>query len=205
MKIAQMPLCLVLLTALPLAVAAKEPKAAKTAPHPSAEQQAMMEAWQKAGTPGEQHKQLAGMAGNWTTKQTMWMEPGAPPMVQSGTATGTLVLGGRHVRQDYKGEWMGQPFEGVGYTGYDNVTGKYYSSWMDSGSTGLFVSYGDYDPATRTYTFTGEMTDPAAGGAKIPVRQLVRIVDNDHHVFDMYETRGGKEMHAMQIEYARAK
>lgn len=202
MKIARMSLCLALLVALPSP--AKEPKAEK-APQLTAEQQAMMQAWEKAGQPGEQHRQLAGMVGEWTTKQTMWMDPQQPPMVQAGSATGTMVLGGRHVRQDYRGEFMGAPFEGLAYTGYDNVTGKYYSSWMDSGSTGLFVSYGDYDPATRSYTFTGEMADPSAGGAKIPVRQVIRVVDNDHHVFDMYETRGGKEAQTMKIEYTRKK
>lgn len=202
MKIAQMSLCLVLLAALP--AAAKEPQADK-APQLTAEQQAMMQAWEKAGQPGEQHRQLAGMVGEWTTKQTMWMDPSKPPMVQAGSATGTMVLGGRHVRQDYRGEFMGAPFEGLAYTGYDNVTGKYYSSWMDSGSTGVFVSHGDYDPATRTYTLTGEMNDPAAGGATIPVRQVIRVVDHDHHVYDMYETRGGKEVHAMKIEYTRKK
>lgn len=202
MKLARTSLCLVLLTALPLA--AKEPKAAKP-PQLSAEQQAMMQAWEKAGKPGEQHRQLAGMVGEWTTKQSMWMDPKSPPLVQTGSATSTMVLGDRHVRQDYRGQWMGQPFEGIGYTGYDNVTGKYYSSWMDSGSTGLFVSHGDYDPATRTYTFTGEMAEPGASGVKVPVRQVVRIVDNDHHVFDMYETRGGQEAHTMQIEYTRRK
>ncbi|GAA5068489.1 DUF1579 domain-containing protein [Lysobacter panacisoli] len=203
MNTLHVPLCaLALLVALPLA--AKEPKTAKP-PQLTAEQQAMMQAWENAGKPGEQHKQLAAMVGNWTTKQTMWMDPKTPPMVQSGSATNTLVLGGRHVRMDYHGQWMGQPFDGLGYTGYDNVTGKYYSSWMDSGSTGLFVSHGDYNPATHSYTFTGEMADPASGGAKIPVRQVVRIVDNDHHVFDMYETRGGKEAQTMKIEYTRAK
>ena len=202
MKIVQVSLLsLALLMALPLAAQDKSGKAPQLTP----EQQAMMQAWEKAAKPGEQHKQLAGMAGKWTTKQSMWMDPKSPPMVQAGTATNTLVLGGRHVRQDFKGEWMGQPFEGVGYSGYDNVTGKYYSTWMDSGSTGLYVSHGDYDPATKTYTYLGEMADPSANGAKIPVRQVVRVVDNDHHVFDMYETRDGKEARVMQIEYTRLK
>lgn len=202
MKIAQISLLmLALFAALP---SAAQDKAAK-APQLTAEQQAMMQAWEKASKPGEQHKQLAAMVGKWSTKQTMWMDPKTPPMTETGTATNTLVLGGRHLRQDFRSQWMGQPFEGVGFTGYDNVTGKYYSTWMDSGSTGLFVSHGDYDAATKTYTYTGEMADPASNGAMIPVRQVVRVFDNDHQVFEMYETRGGKEARTMQIEYARQK
>jgi hypothetical protein len=200
MKISQLSLCtLALLAALPLA--AKEPAAPKL----TAEQQAMMQAWEKASKPGQPHQQLATMAGQWNVKQTMWMDPKTPPMVQTGSATNTLALGGRHLRQDYRGQWMNQPFEGVGYTGYDNVTGKYYSSWVDSGSTGLFVAYGDYDAGTRTYTFRGEMADAAAGGAKVPIRDVLRIVDNDHHVFEMYETRDGKEARVMELDYTRQK
>ncbi|MFC3550630.1 DUF1579 domain-containing protein [Lysobacter cavernae] len=203
MKTVQVWLCaLALLVALPLA--AKEPKAAEP-PRMTAGQQAMMEAWEKASSPGAQHQQLAAMAGTWSVKQQMWMDPKSPPMVQTGSATTTAVFGGRHLRQDYRGEWMGKPFEGVGYTGYDNVTGKYYSSWMDSGSTGLFVAHGDYDSARKTYTFKGEMADAAQGGAKVPIRDVLRIVDDDHHTFEMYETRDGKEAKVMQLDYTRQK
>lgn len=199
MKISQISLLtLALLAALPLAA---QDKPAKLSP----EQQAMMQAWEAAAKPGEQHKQLAAMVGKWTTKQTMWMDPTAPPLTETGTATNTLVLGGRHIRQDFRSKWMDQPFEGVGFIGYDNVIGKYYSTWMDSGSTGIFVSHGDYDPATKTYTYLGEMADPASKGVKIPVRQVVRVVDNDHQVFEMFETRGGKEAKTMQIDYTRQK
>lgn len=190
---------LILAAALPLA--AQDPGAQ---PQMNAEQQAMMQAWEKAGKPGEQHKQLAMMAGSWTTKQTVWMDPKAPPMVETGTATNTMIFDGRQMRQEFHGNWMGQPFEGLGYSGYDNVTGKYFSTWTDNMSTGMFISYGDYDAATKTYNYTGEMNDPAAGGAKIPVREVWRIVDNDHQVFEMYETRDGKEAKTMMIEYTRS-
>jgi hypothetical protein len=41
------------------------------------------------------------------------------------------VLGGRFVEQRYAGNFMGQPFSGLGYTGYDNYRKKYIGSWMD--------------------------------------------------------------------------
>ena len=199
MKPMQVSLCaLAPAIALPLAAQDKPPQM-------TAEQQAMMQAWEKAAAPGEPHKQLATMQGKWNVKQTMWMDPKSEPMVQTGSATNKIELGGRHLRQEYHGQWMGKPFEGIGYTGYDNVTGKYYSSWIDSGSTGMFVSQGSYDPASKSYVFKGEFADAAAGGAKIPVRQVLRVVDNDHHVFEMYETRDGKEARVMQLDYTRQK
>ena len=168
--------------------------------------EATMQAWQKAATPGAQHRQLADhFVGTWTTKQTMWMDPSAPPMTETGKSVNTAVLGGRQIRMDFSSRWMGQPFEGVAHTGYDNVRGKYTSSWIDNMSTGTMLTDGDYEPATRTYTFRGEMADPSKDGAKVAIRETVRIVDADHHVMEMYEPRGGKEVMTMRIEYARSK
>lgn len=172
---------------------------------PGAEQQAMMEAWQKAATPGAQHQQLIEQfAGQWDATITMWMDPAAPPMTEAGRSTNTAVLGDRHVRMDYRGQFMGQPFEGVGYSGYDNVTGQYVSSWMDNTSTGMHVSHGDYDAANRTYTYRSEMPDMMDPGGSVPVRETVKVVDADHHVMAWYETRDGEEHKTMQIEFTRA-
>jgi len=175
-------------------------------PQMSAEQKAMMEAWQKAATPGERHKQLISeFEGTWNTKMSSWMDPSAPPSMETGKSVNTAVLGGRQLRMDYSGQYMGQPFQGLGYIGFDNVTGKYFSTWSDNMSTGLFVSEGDYDPASKSYSYRAQMPDPMKPGTIVPVRQTMRIVDKDHAVFEMYETRDGKENKSMQIEYTRAK
>jgi len=42
-------------------------------------------------------------------------------------------------------------------------------------------------------------------GKTIAVREVIRIVDADHHVMEWYETHDGKERKSMVIEYARAK
>lgn len=180
--------------------------AAQDAPKMDPQTQAMMEAWQKAAAVGPQHRQLAEhFAGTWTTKNTMWMDPAAPPATSTGRSVQTMVLGDRHLRMDYTGDFMGQPFDGVGYSSYDNVRGKYVGSWMDSISTGQFMAEGDYDAATRTYTFRGDMPDPMRPGQSMPVREVVRILDNDRHVMEWYETHDGTERKSMQIEYTRAK
>lgn len=179
------------------------PQAATT---PDADQQAMMAAWLKAATPGPQHAQLAEhFAGTWDTKQTMWMDPSAPPMVETGKSVDTAVLGGRQIRTEFSSQFMGQPFNGIGFMGYDNVRGKYTASWVDDMSTGLMTSEGDYDPATKTYTFVAEMADPMNDGAPITIRETVRIIDADHHVMEMFETHDGQDVRTMQIDYTRAK
>lgn len=179
---------------------------AQDTPPMTPEQQAMMAAWEQAATPGPEHARLVEQfAGTWDTTISMWMDPAGEPMVERGTSANTAVLGGRHVRMEYSGPFMGQTFEGLGYSGYDNVTGKYHSTWLDNMSTGRHVADGDYDPATRTYTYTGQMHDPMRPEAAVPVRETVQVLDADHHVMEMFETRDGQEARTMRIEFRRAR
>ena len=75
------------------------------------------------------------MVGTFSTTMTMWLEPGAEAMLSEGTSYNHWVLGGRYLQQDYKADFMGMPFEGIGTTAYNNSTGKYQGSWLDNMST----------------------------------------------------------------------
>lgn len=170
-----------------------------------AQDEAAVAAWEAAATPGAEHAQLAEhFVGTWDTKMTLWMDPVTPPLVETGRAVASTELGGRHVRMDFHGNFMGAPFEGTGSTGYDNVRRQYVSTWKDNMSTAVMFSYGDYDAATSTYTFRSEAPDPLDAGVMVPIRETVRIVDGDHHVLEMFETRDGAETRTMRIEFTRA-
>ncbi len=69
--------------------------------------------------------------------------------------------------------------------------------------TGIMTSEGDYDPATKTFTYTGEYE--AIPGMKQKIREVIKIVDKDHHIFEWYEDRGGQEAKTMEIAYTRKK
>jgi hypothetical protein len=97
----------------------------------------MMAAWEKVMHPSEGHRRLEPMVGTWKAKTTFTMTPGAPPSVEENTSEHRLVLGGRFLEQRYTGTAMGMPFEGIGYTGYDNVQKKYVGTWMDNFGTGV--------------------------------------------------------------------
>lgn len=173
-------------------------------PEMSPEMQAMMAAWQKAMTPGEQHARLAEhFEGEWNVTTKVWMEPGAEPMVSTGTSSNKMILGGRQLQMEFSGTMMGMPFMGIGYTGYDNTSGQYTGTWTDNMSTATMRSTGSYDAETDTYTFTTEMLDPMTG-AMVPVREVIRVADGDHHTMEMFETRDGAEQRTMLIEYSRA-
>ena len=172
-------------------------------PEMSAEQKAMMEAWAKMSEVRAEHKQLQYFVGKWNTKMTMWMEPGQPPQESTGTSTQTSIYDGRYIETKHEGSFQGQPHFGQGYSGYDNLKGQFFATWIDNMSTGFWVSYGTYDAATKTYTYKGDMDDFMKPGAKVPVRIVVRVVDDKNHVFEWYETREGKEAKTMQIDYTR--
>jgi hypothetical protein len=168
------------------------------------EQQAEMDAWMKAGTPGAMHKALDPTIGSWTVKATSWQTPGGPPQTGSGTAEDSWVLGGRFVREDFDGEFGGMKFQGLGYTGYDNLKKKYVGTWMDTMGTMVMVMTGTADPSGKVITLTSTMPDVMTGKS-MKMRNVTRIVDANTHVMEMYgpDRSSGKEFKMMEIVYTR--
>jgi hypothetical protein len=172
------------------------------APEMTAEQKAEMEAYQKAGAPGAPHKTMAATVGTYDAKVKSWHEPGKPPMEETGTSTRTMTLDGRVLTEEFKGSMMGMPFTGHGMRGYDNVSGKYWATWMDSMSTGIMVSEGTCD-AKNTCTFKGSWNDPIKKGP-VTARMISRWTSPTTEVFEMHGPgRDGKEMKMMEITYTK--
>jgi len=164
---------------------------------------AMMEAMMKAGAPGDMHKKLDAFAGSWNVKSTFWMMPGADPASMDGTAENHWIMGGRYLEQRFNGNWMGMPFEGIGYTGYDNVKKQYWSTWMDNSTTSMMTSTGTMDG--KTFSFTGSMSDPMTGKDS-RADSKITITDADHHTMEMWGPGpDGKMFKMMEITYSRKK
>lgn len=204
MKKAQIALLAVLLpacTAVPIFAADSPPNDAE-----------MMAKMAELAQPNENHKLLGQLAGDWTNVVKMWMAPGQPPLVSTGTCTRKAIMGGRYFAADFRGNMQmpgpdgklqSMPFQGTSLEGYDNVKKKFVSVWGDSMGTGFLMSEGTYDPAAKTFTYTGEME--MLPGVKSKVREVIKVTDQDHHVFEFYEDRGGKQVQTMEIAYTRAK
>ena len=172
-------------------------------PQMTPEQKAEMEAYMKAGTPGAPHQTLAASAGNYDLKVRSWHDPSGPAMEDKGTAKRTMTLGGRVMVEEVSSTMMGAPYTGQGMTGYDNVTGKYWSTWNDSMSTGVMVSEGTCDTQGKACTFTGSWTDPITKGL-IKARMTTRWTSPTTEVFEMYAPwKDGKEMKMMEITYSK--
>ena len=182
---------------------------ASTGAQPSDEE--MMKMMMENAKLNENHKLLGELVGNWNYTVKMWMDPAAAPMESKGTATRKPEMGGRYLVMDASGKFQmpgpdGKPttmdFKGRSTEGYDNAKKKFVTSWIDNMGTGIMLSEGTYDPATKTFTF--HATYDIAPGVQTKVRETIRITDKDHHVMEWFEQRGGQELKTMEIAYTRA-
>ncbi|MDA1266373.1 MAG: DUF1579 family protein [Planctomycetota bacterium] len=80
-------------------------------------------------------EKLAPMVGSFTSRTSYWMDPTQDPLVSGGSAEASWILGGRFMAQNFKGDMMGMPFEGMGWMGWDRVRGAYVSMWIDNFGT----------------------------------------------------------------------
>ncbi len=157
------------------------------------------------GAPNENHKVLDAFAGDWNYTSTMRMTPDAQPMEMKGTTSSKWILDGRFLQGETKGEWMGEPFNGIAIAGYDNVKEEYNSLWIDNMATGMMVSSGKYDPATKTITEEGTFSCPMTGKKDMAFRSELKSIDADNYTYSMYQkAEDGTEFKGMEITYTRA-
>jgi len=188
------------LTACAALVAAQE---GAQAPPMSPEEQKMMAAMEAAAKVGPEHQWLATCAGSWDVTVTMWMQPGAEPIVSKGTSERTMMLGGRVMTEKVVAEMMGAPFEGHGMAGFDNVSKKHWGTWNDNMMTGLATSSGTCD-AKGECEFTMSGWDPITGTLKSTRWTAEHGADRELHA--MYDKGpDGKEFKTMELVYTRKK
>ena len=161
-----------------------------------------MKAMMAYATPGEIHKMMARSVGTWSCAISMWMSPGAQPMTSTAESKNEMILGGRYLQQTNTGNFMGQPFEGIGVTGYDNAKKIFVSTWIDNMGTGIMYLTGTWDAASNSLILTGTMVDPSSG-KDLPVKETIKMIDDTHQEMAMYITAGGQEMKTMEIKMTK--
>ena len=164
--------------------------------------QAMMATWQAYASPNDNHKVLNPLVGTWSHVVRWWMTPDSQPETSKGTSETKWVMGGRFLQHTATGTSMGQPFEGMGLTGFDNGKQTYQTLWMDNMGTGMMTGEGTYDPGKKQLTDQGRFTDPVVGQRSY--RGVVTLIDDDHYRYEMYGAdQNGKEFRMMEIVYTR--
>ena len=165
-----------------------------------------MQACMLAGTPGEEHKKLAGAAGTWHGKVTMWMAPDTEPMPSSECIMKiTPIMDGRFTKCEWSGEMPGMgPYTGFGLYGFDNVTKKYTAIWIDNHGTAMMQGEGERSAngkvLTLTYTHSCPITKKPA-----QIRSVETVTSPNTKTLEMFATepKSGKEYKMMRAELTK--
>lgn len=176
-------------------------------PKMDAKMQEMMTKMKEYATPGPAHKILADMAGNWTYTSKFWESADGKPQESNGKSSMKMILGGRYLQQDISGQAMGAPFQGMGLFGYNNVTKKYETMWLDTMGTGAMHGEGSFDTASKTLKDSGSYSCPLTGKDRT-YRGEWKIVDKNNMVYAMYGQNmegTGPEFKNMEMTFKRTK
>ena len=163
-----------------------------------------MQAWIKASTPGKEQEFLKQFLGKWDYKINMWMEPGAKPQVSSGKSVNESIFGGRYITQKATGISKGQPFEGMGIIGYDNVQKHYNTLWFDNMSTAMMTGTAEYDSEKKVIVEKSSGSCPMSPTGTKEFRSTMSLPENNSFKYEMYTNdESGKEFKMMEIVYTK--
>jgi hypothetical protein len=219
----QIVIGLIALLALMAFLAGQFVSSAKAAPHQEnpmedpAQMKEMMEKMFAAMKPGDHHKHLEQFVGEWNTTLKIFMGgPGALATETKGTASVRWALNGRFIMEEAKWTMMMPDLknpmsmervtcEGLGLMGYDNYKNMYVGMWADNMSTHLLTMRGSRHPETNLFTYYGEMDEPGLEVGGRTVKYENRIVNEDKHVFSIYDLHVSEDYKVLEITYTRKK
>ncbi len=141
----------------------------------------MMAEMMRLATPNEHHADLAKSIGTWSAQTSFITDPSQPAVEGQGTMTITSVLGGRYIMSEFKMDFMGQPFEGLGFNGYDIAHEQYIATWADTMSTKITYLTGNKDE-NGDLVMTGTATTPKGDS---PMK-IVTSFDGDDRMTDKF-------------------
>jgi hypothetical protein len=150
------------------------------------------------------HAMLHKLVGYWAAQTRLYPEPGGDPVDSSGAVTNALILGGRALKTNYKGSYMGETFVGFGLDGYDMDKGHHFSIWMDSISTGATYDSGDCShDGMDVVTLHGDFKDPQTG-ERVERKTILTLRSTSRYTYEEWHTRGeGEPTLAMQVIYSK--
>lgn len=196
--------CSRILTAMAIAFGLAAGAGAQNSKTPTADT-AVVKAMIAAMEPGEGQKRLEGLVGTFDVKIRTWLDTSQPPIESVGVAVGQWVLGKRYVQVMLSGFTLGEPFDVIGYAGFDNVAKKYVTTYMDSGGTGMEWFTGTMDPDGKSAKMTATTFD-AITLKPVTVEMRLRFLANGDHITELWQAEpNAKMVQVMELQYTRRK
>ena len=152
--------------------------------------------------PGEEHKELAKVAGEWHAENTYYTPQGE--VVSKDAETARVVMNGWFVETDYSGSMMGKPWKGRSVTGFDQHTKEYVVVWYSEMGSAISVHRGKKCPKGIIHLY-GQTFNPMAGKVVPSLMQMHPTDESGKHKFEMYWSNEAKEpvTKLMSIVYTR--
>lgn len=126
--------------------------------------------------PGEKHKWLEPMVGDWTVEMLVYPAPGAAPVVSNDvTATRRWILDGRYVREELRGIVFGKPAARDGTLGYNALDGRFEWVTVDTFEPGQMIYLGRGDDTANRFTVFGESTEAGFGPEPTARKRALRF------------------------------
>lgn len=153
---------------------------------------------QEAGAPPlpPELKRLEAWVGTWDAEVSMMSQ------VTKGSEVCRLDCGGYWLVTEHTGSFMGQPFLGKGFTGYDAAKGAYAGVWVDS-SGGPMSVYSNGQFAKDGKVFSAQVDGLGMDGKPARFEYLSTFPDARTRTFEISELAGGKKELQMSIRYTR--
>jgi len=136
------------------------------------------------GAPGEEHRQLDVLAGDWDVTVKFPVGPGKE-MEGKSSCEAKWVMDGRFLRQEYSSTFAGKPLTIVRYLGFDRHKGKFVEVQFESTHTDVMHNEGTISADGKTITCMGTHID-AAADKEVKVRTVTTIPDKDAFTLVMF-------------------
>lgn len=171
----------------------------------SPEMEAAFAGARKYTEPGAMHQKLKDYVGKWDVVTAISMGPGQEMKSESKAEIAWLIEG-RFLKQETKGQLMGQPYHGFGILGHDNFKNAFVSTWIDNMNTYKLDSQGRLGQDGKTLFLYGTLDEYLNGDNDKPVKYVYRWKDADHFTFEVHDLDIGEaNTCVVSMTYSRTK
>lgn len=160
--------------------------------------------------PGDQHRWLEPLVGDWTVEMLVYPGPGATPLVASGLrATRRWILDGRYLREELRGTVFGNAAARDAILGFNRLDGRFELVTVDTFEPGQMSYAGREEPTPSRFSMHGESTEAGMGaeptGRRRALRFEIEIRGADENVQRIHvRYPGGPEFLFVEQRFTRA-
>lgn len=141
-------------------------------------------------------KRLEPWVGTWDAEVTMMGQ------TSKGSETCRLDCGGYWLVTEHTGTFMGMPFQGKGFTGFDAARGSFTGVWIDS-SGGPMSHFVDGSFSADGKRFTAHVDGVGMDGGPARYEYVSSFPDARTRSFEIYRVAAQERALEMSIRYVR--